>query len=193
MSSSLGQRCRVFPLRCDEFPCRPQGHCLSPGVVVIQDCIWMTCCWAELTLRQYYPHVLPEPCSHGCGCLLFWTMKEVLHTQCGEWGSAEYVDIMVSPKQKEIWALQELMGEFECFLCEALAEVCPQSTVKNNFPVFLPVCMSEVPVSWRKNWIPLMGCQVLLRFVPLPKPLTISNGQLKSQENWLPNNLICFH
>lgn len=37
------------------------------------------------------------------------------------------------PKKKETRALQGHRNLSECFLCQILAEVCPQSTVKNNF------------------------------------------------------------
>lgn len=64
----------------------------------------------------------------------------------------------------------------------------PSVLCEEQFPILFPASMS---VLWRKSRLPMRGCQIWLSFVPLPKCLTMSSGQLKSKQN-LHNNLIYF-
>ena len=54
----------------------------------------------------------------------------------------------------------------------------PSVLCEEQLSILFPACMS---VLWRKSRLPVRGCQIWLSFVPLPKCLTMSSGQLKSK------------
>ena len=54
----------------------------------------------------------------------------------------------------------------------------PSVLCEGQLPILFLACMS---VLWRKSGLPVRGCQIWLSFVPLPKCLTMSSGQLKSK------------
>lgn len=157
----------------------------------------MACSWAWVS---HFTTVLPSHSPRAAfpllWCLLFWKLKEVLHTQQGEWGQwkaepskTEIKKIWWSfwrvvglcPKKRETWALQELMGESKTFFASSWQRSALNPLSRTISPSPFLVSTSEISVPWRESWLPLLGCQILLSVVPLPKCLAISYAQLKSK------------
>ena len=110
---------------------------------------------AFLTLPLHYAHILPEPhslCPKACfsnsGGSSEHPARRLRSVEC--WASKTEIKKMqesfwmvegLCPKKMKTWAFQEHGSLSECFLCYVLAEVCRQSSVKNNFLYsFQPAC-----------------------------------------------------